>query len=303
MFSATPAARARRLCPQAVFVPPDFEHYRARSREVMDVLRAHVERVEVVGLDEAYLDLSRPGAARRRPRGGSRRRCSEATGLCCSIGIGPNKLVAKVASDADKPNGFVVLTAGRGARALRRRQSPGLIPGIGPKTVERLRQRGHRDARASSRERPTHGWPSGSAHGWAAPGRLARFEDERELELDRGAQVGVARDDIRPGPARAGRAEPVLERLSEQLCADLARHERRGRTIGIKVRLDDFSTHTRARSVAAAVNDLRHRPRAWRASCCRSSTRRGRCGCSACGWRASTRPPPLRAIRCARSQL
>src|SRR3954466_1472274 len=69
VFSATPAERARRLCPQAVFVPPDFEHYRARSREVMAVLHEHIERVEVVGLDEAYLDLTpmdRPKAAARR---------------------------------------------------------------------------------------------------------------------------------------------------------------------------------------------------------------------------------------------
>src|SRR5216117_2761997 len=69
VFSATPAERARRLCPQAIFIPPDFEKYRARSREVMAVLREHVERVEVVGLDEAYLDLTgieRPKAAARR---------------------------------------------------------------------------------------------------------------------------------------------------------------------------------------------------------------------------------------------
>ena len=69
VFSATPAERARRLCPQAVFVPPDFEHYRERSREVMAILHDHVDRAEVVGLDEAYLDLSgleRPRAAARR---------------------------------------------------------------------------------------------------------------------------------------------------------------------------------------------------------------------------------------------
>src|ERR687896_2557837 len=58
IFSATPAERARRLCPQAVFIPPDFDAYRSRSRDVMSVLRRHVERVEVVGLDEAYLDLT-----------------------------------------------------------------------------------------------------------------------------------------------------------------------------------------------------------------------------------------------------
>src|SRR5688572_27896734 len=103
VFSATPAERARRRCPQAIFIPPDFEAYRATSKEVMAVLHEHVERVEVVGLDEAYLDLSdieRPKAAARRLK----QAVLDRTGLVCSIGIGPNKLVAKVASDADKPN-------------------------------------------------------------------------------------------------------------------------------------------------------------------------------------------------------
>src|SRR5204863_46714 len=79
IFSATPAERARRLCPDAVFIPPDFDEYRARSREVMAVLHEHVERVEVVGLDEAYLDLSaleRPKAAARRVKAA----VAEATG-------------------------------------------------------------------------------------------------------------------------------------------------------------------------------------------------------------------------------
>src|SRR5919204_136145 len=109
VFSATPAERARRLCPDAVFIPPDFDHYRARSREVMQALRSQVERVEVVGLDEAYLELSgleRPRAAARLVKAA----VIERTGIGCSIGIGPNKLVAKVASDAEKPNGFLELT-------------------------------------------------------------------------------------------------------------------------------------------------------------------------------------------------
>src|ERR687896_1098641 len=142
VFSATPAERARRLCPQAVFVPPDFELYRERSREVMAVLREHVDRVEVVGLDEAYLDLSaleRPRAAARRVKAAVRER----TGLGCSIGIGPSKLVAKVASDAEKPDGFVVLTRGEACERFAS-ASPGLIPGIGPKTVQRLEAHGVR---------------------------------------------------------------------------------------------------------------------------------------------------------------
>src|SRR5205807_5976343 len=104
--SAMPAARARTLCPEGVFVPPDFAYYREASREVMAIVRAHVEQVEVVGLDEAYLDLTglpAPHAAMRRVGAEIERK----TGLGASVGIGPSKLVAKVASDAEKPRGFV----------------------------------------------------------------------------------------------------------------------------------------------------------------------------------------------------
>ncbi|HWW90754.1 MAG TPA: DNA polymerase IV, partial [Solirubrobacteraceae bacterium] len=94
--SAMPAARARRLCPDAVFIPPDFATYREVSARMMELLRSHVERVEVVGLDEAYLDLE----GLYSPRAAMRRLVAEiraATQLTCSVGIGPNKLVAKVA--------------------------------------------------------------------------------------------------------------------------------------------------------------------------------------------------------------
>jgi len=210
----------------------------------MEVLRSQVERVEVVGLDEAYLDLTglgRPKAAARRMKAAVR----QATGLCCSIGIGPSKLVAKVASDAEKPDGFVALTQAE-ACARFAGESPALIPGIGPKSVERLRREGIETLGQLA----------------AAPGapesmrRLARFEDDRELELDR-VRKSESRETTFDRDLRGvGALMPVLERLSEELCADLDRHERRGRTIGIKVRLDDFSTHTRARSLPAAVNDL-----------------------------------------------
>ena len=113
-----PASQARRLCPQGVFLPPDFPYYRAASAEVMEIVRRNVETVEVVGLDEAYLDLTglpAPKACMRRIVAEIRER----TGLSASVGIGPNKLVAKVASDAEKPNGFVVLTRAAGMRAVR----------------------------------------------------------------------------------------------------------------------------------------------------------------------------------------
>jgi len=130
--SALPASRARRLCPDGVFLAPDFAYYREASREVMDIVRRHVETVEIVGLDEAYLELSglpAPHAAMRRLRG----EIAAATRLRCSIGIGPNKLVAKVASDAEKPEGFVVLTREQ-ARPRFGAAPCGLVPGIRPNT-------------------------------------------------------------------------------------------------------------------------------------------------------------------------
>src|SRR3954466_6498087 len=215
VFSATPAERARRLCPQAVFIPPDFEKYRSRSREVMAVLREHVDRVEVVGLDEAYLDLTpieRPKAAARRLKHDVRER----TGLTCSIGIGPNKLVAKVASDADKPDGFVVLSREQACEHFAG-ASPGLIPGIGPKTRAGGGGRGVPAPAAPGGEGPHDTGRAGRDPGGesrrlvrraARPApRRARALRGRPRAPDRPpAKVRVARDDLRLRPARAGRA-------------------------------------------------------------------------------------------------
>jgi DNA polymerase-4 len=253
IFSATPAERARRLCPQAVFIPPDFDEYRARSHEVMEVMRGHFERVEVVGLDEAYLDLTgieRPKAAARRLKAA----VAEETGLTCSIGIGPSKLVAKVASDAEKPDGFVVLSREMACERFAA-ESPGLIPGIGPKTVARLEERGIKtlsDLAALSDE---------TLRDWFGDnlgphlGRLARFDDHREIETVRVAKSESRETTFDSDLAGIDALQPVLDRLTAQLCETLGRQQRTGRTIGIKVRLDDFSTHTRARTIGEPTND------------------------------------------------
>src|SRR3954467_6927770 len=138
--SAMPASRARRLCPDAIFLPPDFAYYREASARVWEIVRAHVDRVERLGLDEGDLDLTgvvAPRAAMRRLVEAIRAQ----TGLGASVGIGPNKLVAKVASDAEKPRGFVVLSREEACERFAS-ASPGLVPGIGPKAVERLTRMG-----------------------------------------------------------------------------------------------------------------------------------------------------------------
>ncbi|MEA2473835.1 MAG: polymerase [Thermoleophilaceae bacterium] len=254
VFSATPAERARRLCPQAIFVAPDFEAYRARSRDVMAVLHEHIEKVEVVGLDEAYLDLSNlehPKSAARRLKAAVHQR----TGLRCSIGMGPSKLVAKVASDAEKPDGFVVLTREE-ARERFAPASPGLIPGIGPKTVERLRERGIETLGQLAAV------PSAVLAQWFGDrlgphlGALARFQDERAITTYRKSKSESRETTFDRDLVGVDALEPILVRLAGELCETLAKQRSSGRTIGIKVRLDDFSTHTRARTREEPTNEF-----------------------------------------------
>lgn len=253
VFSATPAERARRLCPDAVFLPPDFELYRARSKDVFAVLHEHVDRVEGASLDEAYLDLTgleRPKAAARRIKSA----VQDQTGLTCSIGLGPSKLVAKVASDAEKPDGFVVLSREE-ARDRFKDASPGLIPGIGPRTTEKLR-RGGITSLGQLRRVPVEQLVDAFGPG-TGPYllRLANFDDEREVTPLRIAKSESRETTFDADVRDAGELARVIGELSGQLCERLVKQDRRGRNIGIKVRLDDFSTHTRATTIREATND------------------------------------------------
>lgn len=251
--SAMPTARARRLCPDAIVVAPDFAAYREASRTVMDRVRAQVECVEVVGLDEAYLDLD----GLMSPRTAMRRLVEEIradTGLDCSIGIGPNRLVAKVASDAEKPRGFVVLTR---AQACERFAShpPALVPGIGPKTVARLERLGLTTLAALAAAAPELlAAEFGANHGPELQAR-ARFEGSAVLTPVRVAVSESRETTFDADIADASRLEAILVDLAGQLCERLVAQERRGRNIAIKVRLDDFTTVTRARTIGAFTND------------------------------------------------
>ncbi len=249
--SAMPAARARRLCPDGIYLTPDFAYYREASAEVMALVRGCADVVEVVGLDEAYIDLTGMPA----PRAEMRRLAlviERETGLRCSVGIGPNKLVAKVASDAEKPRGFVVLTREQACRRFAG-ASFSLIPGIGPKTAERLRSLGLAtigDLVSSSaglleeRFGPRLG---------AELRRRARFEDDSPVTEVRKVLSESRETTFDVDIADRGELEAVLERLTVRLCEALVSQRRRGRTVAIKVRLDDFSTHTRARTLPEPV--------------------------------------------------
>jgi DNA polymerase-4 len=250
--SAMPAARARRLCPDGVFVAPDFAYYRDASAEVMAIVRRHAQLVEVVGLDEAYIDLTGMPA----PHAAMRRIVAEierSTGLSCSVGIGPSKLVAKVASDAEKPRGFVVLSMEQ-ARARFASAPPGLVPGIGPKTAERLRSLGI-DTLSKLEAAPTPGLMKAFGPRLGADlQRRARFEDASPVSQQRKVVSESRETTFDHDIADMPELEMLLGRLVDRLCSALVDQGRRGRTVGIKIRLDDFSTHTRARTLPQPVS-------------------------------------------------
>ncbi|HKG35048.1 MAG TPA: DNA polymerase IV [Solirubrobacterales bacterium] len=253
IHSAMPAAVARRRLPDAIYIRPDFDAYRAASREIMRIVHDHAETVQVMGLDEVYLDLTglySPKATMRRIATEIRER----TALTCSIGIAENRLLAKIASEMAKPAGFVVLTR---EEALERftTESPGIIPGIGPKTVERLERAGVRtlaDLRARDVEelKAAYGPRIGV---WLS--RRARFEDSSPVETSREAKSQSVETTFDTDITGLERMTGVVTEQAAELSGRLRAKKLTGRTVRIKVRLDDWTTVTRARTLDEPVND------------------------------------------------
>jgi DNA polymerase IV len=253
IHSAMPAAVARRRLPDAVYLQPDFSAYREASKQVMATLRANAETVEVVGLDEAYVDLTDLFA----PKSTMRRIATEIrerTGLTCSVGISENRLLAKITSELGKPAGLVVLSR---EEALERfaGHPPGLVPGIGPKTVVRLQKMGIRtlaDLRAHDPAALTNTFGPRSGTWLAA---RARFEDETPIAVVHETKSQSAETTFDVDVADQGEMATHVASLAAELCRRLRSRKLEGRTIGIKVRLDDWTNITRSHTLAEPTDD------------------------------------------------
>jgi DNA polymerase-4 len=248
-----PASRARRLCPDAVWLPPDFTYYRETSRKVMALVGGLGAPLEPLSLDETYLDLSElPDPVAR--MSDLVRRIRDELGLDASVGIGPNKLVAKVASDAEKPRGFVVLTR---EQAVERFASEPvrLIPGIGPKTAARLKGYGVETLGQLQRcTVPGLIERFGDNHGRALHDR-AHFRSDAPVSTDRETKSRSVETTFDEDIADLARMEEVVAEQAKRLAGELREREMAGRTIGIKVRTGDFETYTRVRSIDHVTND------------------------------------------------
>lgn len=275
--------KAAALAPDAVLLPVDFDQYRSYSRQFKAAVATLVPVIEDRGIDEIYLDLTDVDGAQDvvdgDPLGGVRdlaRRIKQAvhaaTGLSCSIGVTPNKLLSKLCSDLDKPDGLTVLML----EDMPARIWPlpaSRINGIGPKASARLAaigldtigQLAQADPARLIAEFGSHygAWLHAAAHGrddrpvvtWREPKSLSR-----ETTFER---------DLHPRDDRETLG-PIFTRLCEQVAQDLARKGYVGRTVGIKLRYDDFKIVTRSLTLGAPTRDAQV-IRQWAGRCLKTA--------------------------------
>jgi DNA polymerase IV len=258
--------KAAKLAPDALLLPADFDEYRRYSRLFKDAVRALAPRIEDRGIDEIYVDLTGPGAqeeaawARAREQAAAiQRAVREATGLSCSIGIAPNKLLAKIASELDKPGGLTVLR--EADVPLRLWPLPvHKIHGIGPKAGARLESFGIRTVGELAQVEPfalieRFGEKHGAWMHAAANGR-----DERPV-LTHSEPKSISRETTFEDDLHPVRDREQLSRIFTDLCVrlagDLERKGYAGRTIGLKLRFDNFRTVTRDNTLEAPTRDAR----------------------------------------------
>jgi nucleotidyltransferase/DNA polymerase involved in DNA repair len=256
VHSAQPISQAWRNCPHGVYLRPRFDAYEAESREVFAIVGDAVDVLEPVSIDEAYADVTErvdgDWPAAQRLAEALRRRIRDERDLTCSIGVGPNKLAAKIAADEDKPDGLTVVQPSEVEAFLAPRDADE-IPGVGPKTREALDPMGIQTVADLAEQDPQAMEDRFGAWGPRMV-ELARGHDERPVTAERERKsVGAERtfaEDVTPGKAR-----DALGAIAAETARRLADTDNQGRTIALKVRLHSFETFTRQRTLPAATDD------------------------------------------------
>jgi len=249
--SAMPAVRAERLCPEAIFVPPDFVRYKAVSKQIREIFARHTDLIEPLSLDEAYLDVSLPklelGSATAIATH-IRDAIREETQLTASAGIAPNKFLAKIASDWNKPDGQFVLKPAM-VDAFLAPLPVGRLPGVGKVMGEKLATLG---IKTCSDLRNVGGEALDQHFGrWGQ--RLYELSlgiDERDVQPER-PTLQVSAEDTFEHDLLLGELEPHIRRLAEKAWAGYLREreqrpERIARTVVLKLKTGDFRTLTRS---------------------------------------------------------
>ncbi|ALJ20283.1 DNA polymerase IV [Microbacterium sp. No. 7] len=254
--SAMAIGQALRLCPHAIVVPPHFERYATLSREVMAIFHEVTPLVEPLSIDEAFLDVAgarrlwgSPGQIARRVRA----TVKERTGLTCSIGVAATKHVAKIASTLCKPDGLLIVSGPETAAFLAARPV-GAIWGIGPKSAQSLEARGIRTvADILATPRAVLDRTLGAAAGervW----QLAHGVDPRDVETRRVEKSVGHEETFREDVADPAVLRSELRRLADRVAARLRDHGWEATTVALKLRFADFTTLSRAHTLAEPTN-------------------------------------------------
>jgi DNA polymerase-4 len=254
--SAMPMARAVRLCPELVVVPPNFELYRRVSQQVMEILRSCTPLVEPLSLDEAYLDVTEnawgePYGSRVARR--LKETIREETRLTASAGVAPNKFLAKIASGYRKPDGLTVISPERVESFLQELPVEALW-GVGPVTAGKLRKVGiERLVQIRSVDMQLLRDTVGSLADWLR--QLSYGEDPRPVVPDRESKSSSTENTYAEDLLDAGAIRTELDRMARENAEWLARRRLAARTVTIKVRYADFKTVTRSHTLSRHTSD------------------------------------------------
>ena len=251
--SAMSMAKAVKLCPSLVIVPPDFPRYKAASTTIFGIYREVTPLVEPLSLDEAYLDVTEnnwnePLATTVAKR--LKERIREATGLTASAGVAPNKFLAKIASGWKKPDGLTIIPPDRVEPFLRRLPVDALW-GVGPVTAKKLRARGINrlvDVRAIDEQALREA--VGSMADWLK--QLANGIDDRPVVADSEPKSSGSENTYPEDLSDIATIRAELDEMARHAVAWLERRDLLARTVTIKVRYSDFTTITRSHTAAAS---------------------------------------------------
>ncbi len=255
--SAMPTARAVKLCPHAQIIRGRMGHYREVSHQLRDAMRSYTPLVEPLSLDEAYLDLtpavSHFEGAQRLGRE-LKRRIRADTQLTCSVGIAPNKSVAKLASDHAKPDGFVVVRPEDVDRFLGP-MAVGELSGVGTATQAKLRDMGVTTV-AELRELSLQRLAEAFGKWGGELYQRARGIDERPVRPDHDPKQLSRETTFAEDRREVEDLLGALDELADEVAADLHAEGRRARTVQIKARYADFTTVTRSVTLGEPIDDV-----------------------------------------------
>ena len=253
--SAQPMAVARRMCPQAVVLPPRRQRYNEVSRQVFAILESFTPLVEPLSIDEAVLDMTGSDRSLGTPPGiatAIKQRIRDELGLTASVGIAPNKFLAKLASDLDKPDGLTVIEPDSIQSAITKLPIS-KMSGVGPATEQKLLSLG---IRTFGDLQP---WPRNvlESH-FGSLGqklhRLCRGEDDRPVITDQAIKSISQEQTFDEDRADPDQVRNVLRGQAEKVAMRLRKGDLRGRTITVKIRFGDFQTITRSATLHAPTD-------------------------------------------------